>query len=805
MATNVDKALEPGLLGDGDIEIEIDVEAEDDGVLVDFSDPGKEETPFNANLAEVIEADELLKISSQILEYTLADKRARKEWEKALEKGLDFLGLKIEERTQPWPGASGVFHPMLIEAVIAFQSQSMMELWPASGPVKVQAIGTISEDLEKQSLRVAADMNYITVEKMRDYRPETERLLFNLPLAGSAFRKLYFDPVLKVPRAAFVAAQDFLAPYGATDLHTCDRYTHVMKKTEYEMEKLQKAGFYLDIDIGTPTPKYEEVQQKIDKLVGETPQVEHDDRHTILECHVYYEVPGFHEDEGPLPYVISVHRDSGDVLAVYRNWKEADPDQKKRLWFAHHQYMPGFGFYGIGLIHLLGGLSRSATSIMRQLIDAGTLSNLPAGLKSRGLRIKGDDTPLMPGEFRDVDIPGGAIKDNITFLPYKEPSAVLFALLGNVVEEGRRIGSMADVKASDMSNQAPVGSTLAIIERSMKVMSAVQARLHSSMRDEFRILAELIRDFMPEEYPYEVPPGATRKSDYDDRVDILPVSNPNATTMAQRIMQHQAALQLASTQPEIYDSRRLHKRMLYALGMEDTDEIIPNDEDIPNQDPITENMSIIKGEPVKVYPEQDHEAHIMAHMSAIQDPKIGELLAQSPQKDAIFGAASAHVQAHVAYKYRRDIEKQLGFDLPALDEELPPEVEREISRLTAPAAEKVLGKARAEEEQKRIQEQMQDPMIQLRLEELRIKADDVERRKAADTGRVEQQEADRESKERIEGAKVGAGLAEAALESEQADKDRSSKELLKGAELGVDLAEDAANQLTKQREQKENT
>lgn len=783
---------EGGLSVEVEVFPEIDVNGEQ---VIDFDEgddeAAAEEIAFDANLAEHVPEADLMKIGADLKNLYDTDKRSRKDWEDAYTKGIALLGLKIEDRSQPWAGASGVFHPMLTESVIRFQSQAIMEIFPASGPVKTKVIGSVTPEVEAQSKRVMRDLNYITTEKMADYRSETETLLFNLPLSGSVFRKLYFDPLMKCPRSVFVPAEDFVVPYGASNLLTAERYAHMMRKPANEIKKLQVKGFYREAALPSPAVRITDTKEAQDKIEGNTSTVEQDDRHSLVEYHLDYDLAGFEDDdEIALPYVITFDYDSLTVLSIRRNWKEEDEDRVKRMWFVHYPYMPGFGFYGLGLIHILGGLTKSATSIMRQLIDAGTLSNLPAGLKSRGLRIKGDSSPIAPGEFRDVDVPGGAIKDNITFLPYKEPSAVLYNLLLNVVEEGRRIGSVADMKIADMNQNAPVGTTLAILERSLKVMSAVQARLHAAMKLEFKILVEIIKDFMPKEYPYEAEGDFNRKDDYDDRVDVVPVSNPNASTMAQRIMQNQAVLQLSEGHPDIYDLPELHRSMIDSMGYEGADRILPPQEDVPPLDPTTENMNIIMGRPVKVFQWQDHKAHIEAHLAAMEDPKMAPLIGRSPNAGGIAAAGTAHIQEHLAFQYRAEIEEQLGTALPPMGEPVPEEVEVALSRLVADASTRVLEKNRGEEQLAEVMERLEDPIIQMRMRELDIKEADLQRKKDADTSRIEQQEATRASEEKVEGLKAGVQIAEVLIDQEQGDKDRASAERLKGVETGVQIGQE---------------
>ena len=809
----VEKALSniPGEEAEEGVEIAIvnpeavSIDTPEGGVVLDFESDEGEEIAHDANLAEHMDDSDLGNLSSDLLGAFEADKTSRKEWSHTYTKGLDLLGMKIEERSTPWPGACGVFHPVLAEAVIKFQAQSIMETFPAKGPVKTQIIGKLDEEKEKQAVRVQTEMNYQLTEVMTEYRSEHENMLFSLPLAGSAFKKIYYDIDMGRNCSIFLPAEDMVVSYGASDLMTCPRYTHVMKKTSNEVIKLQLAGFYRDIELPTPNVQYSKIQETYDHLTGDSPSVEYDERYTLLEIHVDVDLEGFEdvqdgEETGlRLPYVVTIDQSSSKVLSVYRNWREEDTDRRKIMHFVHYKYLPGLGFYGFGLIHLIGGLAKSATSILRQLVDAGTLSNLPAGLKSRGLRIKGDDAPLMPGEFRDVDVPSGAIKDNITFLPYKEPSSVLYQLLGTIVDEGRKFASVADMQAADMNNQAPVGTTLAIMERGMKVMSAVQARLHSSMRQEFRILAGLIKDFLPAEYAYELEENAVRPDDFDDRIDIIPVSDPNATTMSQRIMQYQAALQLAAQAPQMYDLPELHRQMLETMGLSDVDKIVPTTKDMKPEDPVRENMDIINGEPVQAFAYQDHKAHITVHMTAIQDPKVRELLSQSPMAQSIQAAAESHIREHLAFEYRNEIEKQMGVPLPQGDEPLPRDVEHELSALMARAGEKLLDKDRAEAQQQAAQEQAKDPIFQQQQRDLDIRESDVMRkaeadkmRVAADLQKTEMRDATEreriESTERTIGAQIGARITTEAMEDAREDTKMAAEDAREGAKLGVDIA-----------------
>jgi hypothetical protein len=781
----------------------VSIETEDGGVIVDFGVDGEEgSTRHDDNLAEFCDEECLRHLASELMGDYESDKSSRGDWERTYVKGLDLLGLKIEDRTTPWPGACGVHHPILTEAVIRFQSQAVTEVFPSSGPVKTKIVGTITDEKEKQATRVQEYMNYLLTEKMTEYRPETEQLLFSLPLAGSAFKKIYYDPSMGRCCAHFVPAEDFVVSYGASDLLSAERYTHVMRKNANDIRKLQVAGLYMDVDIGKPHDIQSDVQEKYDELEGDSPSYESDNRHVLYEMHVNLDLTGFEDtDESgeptgiALPYVVTIARGSNRVLAIRRNWYEDDPLRMKRMHFVHYQYMPGLGFYGFGLIHLIGGIAKTATSLTRQLVDAGTLANLPGGLKARGLRIKGDDSPIMPGEFRDVDVPGGAIKDNITFLPYKEPSNVLHTMLTEIVEEGRRFASLTDLKLADMKQDAPVGTTLALIERSMKVMTAIQARLHAAMKREFILVADIVRDYAPEEgYEYEEDKEAVQAEDFDKRVDVIPVSDPNSSTMSQRIMQYQAALTLSQQAPQMYDLPELHRQMLNVLGIQDADKIIPLSEEKRPRDPVSENMDVLNGKPLKAFIEQDHEAHIQIHMAAIQDPKIQQLVGQSPMAAPIAAAMAAHVQEHLGFQYRKEIEKELGVELPPLNEDLPPEIENKLSSLVAEAAQRLLNKNVVEARQKEIQEQQQDPAIQMQQAKLQLQAQDLQRKAQADKTRVVsdmakaemQQETETkriETQAEIEAMRLGIEVAKGREEMAQKQDEINKKDTIERAKI----------------------
>lgn len=807
LATPEQSMFSQGQDGEPDLEIEIvnpeavSIETEDGGMIFDF-DPQDSLTgmiPHDANLAEYIDDGELRGIATDLVGQYKSDKESRSDWERTYIEGLDLLGLKHEDRTTPWDGACGVFHPLLTEAVIRFQSQSIQELFPAAGPAKTSVVGVVTDEKQDQAQRVQDYLNYLLTERMSEYRTETERLLFSLPLAGSAFRKIYYDPNMSRPCSMFVPAEDFVVSYGASDLQTCERATHVMRRSANEVRKLQVAGFYSDVDLPAPSPDYDDIEKKYNELTGDSANYDLDYRHVLLEMNVHLDLPGFEdtvkgEQTGiMLPYVVTIDLSSRTILSIRRNWYESDEQKMARQHFVHYQYMPGLGFYGFGLLHMIGGLAKSATSLLRQLVDAGTLANLPGGLKARGLRIKGDDTPIMPGEFRDVDVPGGSIGENISFLPYKEPSTVLYQLMGDIVEEGRRFASAADVKASDMNAEAPVGTTLAILERSMKVMSAVQARLHASMRSELRLLSNVVRDFGPETYPYDENKEPLVASDFDDRVDIIPVSDPNAGTMAQRIMQYQAALQLAQQAPQMYDMPQLHRQMLEILNIRDAEKLVPTDDDMTPVDPITENMNIINGKPVKAFVYQDHESHIMAHKAMLEDPKVMELMSQSPNAESAAAEMAAHVQEHLAFQYRLQIEKELGFELPGPEEPLPEDIEYRISRLAGLAADQLKGRNQQEAQAAEQQQQAEDPILQMQQKELQIKEMEAQRRMQSDMGRLELDQ---------QKAAVKAELDRMRLEQQKDIEDKriavklaqdETMQQIEGFKIGVDLVQDALN------------
>jgi hypothetical protein len=769
-----------------------------DGAIVEMLKDEPRATDFDANLAEFMNENDLQSLASELIGDYEQDTASRKDWLDTYIKGLKILGIKYEDRTEPWPGACGVFHPLLMESAVKFQSETIMETFPAMGPVKTKIIGKETPEKKDSSIRVADDMNYQLTEVMKEYRPEHERLLLSLALSGNAFKKVYFDPSLNRQTAVFIPAEDIIVPYGAANLEAAERVTHRMRKTKNELRKLQYAGFYRDVDLGDPIRTMDEVEKQKAEDQGFSASM--DNRFQLLEMHVSIDLAGYpdvdddnNETGIALPYVVTIEKGTGTILAIRRNWREDDELKAKRQHFVHYGYIPGFGFYYFGLIHLIGGHSKAATSLLRQLVDAGTLSNLPGGLKSRGLRIKGDDTPIAPGEFRDVDVPSGAIRDNILPLPYKEPSQTLSLLMDRIVEEGRRFAAVSDLKVSDMSSQAPVGTTLAILERVLKVMSAVQARIYYTMKQEFKLLAEIIRDNTPEEYSYEPEVGdrKAKKADYDD-VDVIPVSDPNAATMSQKIVQYQAVLQLSQTAPQIYDLPYLHRQMIETLGVKNAAKIIPIEDEMKPIDPVTENMNLLTGKPVKAFLYQDHEAHISVHMSAMQDPKVQQMVGQNPMSQQIMSAAQAHLMEHVAFQYRKEIEKQLGATLPNFDEdeEIPESLEVQVSQLSAQAAAKLLQKDLAEAKAMQIAQQQQDPIIQMQQMELQLRAQELQLKQ-------QQMQMDAQLKMAEAQRKVQKDAVEATAkvdELELREAEISGRHQLEAAKIGVDIQKDKAKQ-----------
>jgi len=779
-------------IGIGDSEIVIDPDRMDDDT-------------FSENLAEELDDQYLAELSSDLLEDFSNDINSRKDWLETYVDGLELLGLKIEERTEPWEGACAVYHPLLSEALVKFQAETMMETFPAAGPVKTSIIGKETPECLESAARVQENMNYQLMDKMPEYRPEHERMLWGLGLAGNAFKKVYYDPALERQVSIFVPAEDMVVPYGASNLETAERITHVMRKTKQEIHNLQEMGFYKDIELGEPNYDLDEVEKKIAEQMGF--DATNDDRYKILEMNVNLDLEGYEDKDGnrktgiALPYVVTIDKGTSEILAIRRNWNQDDNMKKRREHFVHYGYIPGFGFYCFGLIHLIGGFSKSGTMLLRQLVDAGTLSNLPGGFKARGLRIKGDDTPIGPAEWRDVDAPSGTIRDNLMPLPYKEPSQVLAALMDKIIDEGRRFASAADMKVSDMSANSPVGSTLAILERTLKVMSAVNARIYYSMKKEFGLLKTLIKDYTDPNYQYDPASGTpgAKQADYD-KVNLIPVADPNAATMAQKVVQYQAVMQMAQQNPDIYDLPELNRQMLDVLGVKNAEKLIPNKDDVKQLGPVTENMNIINGKPVKAFLDQDHEAHIAVHMAFTDDPLIRKLVGQSTKAGMIQAAMEAHIAEHIAFQYRLEIENKLGVPLPPMDEPLPIDIENEVARLTAEAAPKVLGESSLKASEEERQQQAQDPVLQMQQAELQIKQEEAKVKAQKTMADIELDKAKLEldkqkatvevqkdvmleqarikSQETIKGADIGA-------KAEMQQKDITTKEVLEGAKLGA--------------------
>jgi len=734
--------LEGDLEGVEDMDIsELEIEIVDpesvtlaDGSMEITIIPGNEQdfSEFGANLAELMEDSDLETLSGELVGQITTDIDGRKDWADTFVKGLDVLGFKYEERSDPWEGACGVNSTVLAEAAIRFQAETMGETMPAAGPVKTRVLGRETKEKDEAAARVMADMNYELTENMVEYRPEHERMLYSLGLAGSAFKKVYYDPNLGRQVAIYISAEDVIVPYGASNIEAAERVTHVMRKTKNELKKLQAAGFYKDVDLGDPEPYHTDIEEKKAEDGGYS--LTDDDRYAVYEIHADLLIEGIDDDDGiARPYVVTIERGSGEVLAIRRNYEEGDPLTLKRQHFVHYNYVPGFGFYGLGLIHIIGGYARAGTSLIRQLVDAGTLSNLPGGLKSRGLRIKGDDSPINPGEFKDVDVPSGSIRDNIMPLPYKEPSQTLLALLNQITTEGRRLGAISDMDISDMSANAPVGTTLALLERTLKPMAAVQARVHYAMKQEFKLLKAIMAEYAPEEYAYIPSRGevGAKRADYL-MVDVIPVSDPNNSTMAQRVVQYQTVLQMSAQAPQIYDLPQLHRQMIEVLGVKNADKLVPTKDDAKPADPISENMDALVGKPMKAFIYQDQDAHIATHMSFMQDPMVAQLIGQNPQAKQIMTSLQAHIAEHLGFSYRQKIEEKLGAPLPAPNEEMSEDMEVQLSRLVADAGKQLQQANQQQAAQKKAQEQQKDPIMQMKQAELQIKQAEEERKAAND-------------------------------------------------------------------------
>jgi hypothetical protein len=800
----LDATLASGAVPGVNIEPDIEIEIEDpesvrigmDGMEIEI-DPSEDEDGFNENLAEILDEGQLAQLAGDLTGEFDEDVGSRKDWIQTYADGLELLGMKVEDRTEPWPGACGVYHPLLAEAVVKFQAETMMETFPAQGPVRTKVIGKETPAKRDAASRVQEDMNHQLTDVMVEYRPEHERMLWGLGLAGNAFKKVYYDPSLGRQVAMYVPADDVVVPYGASSLEAAERVTHVMRKTPNELKKLQRDGFYRDVDLGEPTNTLDEIEKAIAEKLGF--RAETDDRYKLLEMHVDLVIEDDEyrdEDDADvaLPYVVTIDKATETVLSIRRNWDPSDKKKLKRNHFVHYSYVPGFGFYAFGLIHLIGAFAKSGTSIIRQLVDAGTLSNLPGGFKTKGLRVKGDDTPISPAEWRDVDVASGTMRDNIMPLPYKEPSGVLYQLLGTIVEEGRKFAGAADMKVSDMSGQAPVGTTLAILERTLKMMSAVQARVHYAMKQEFKLLKAIIADYTPESYSYEPDEGSrkAKKSDYDS-VEVIPVSDPNAATMAQKIVQYQAVIQLAQMAPQIYDLPYLHRQMLEVLGIQNAQKLVPlvDDEDRKPRDPVSENMDVINGKPVKAFIYQDHQAHIAVHMTAMQDPKVQQLLGQNPQAQSMMAAMNAHIAEHLGFEYRRQVEEQAGVPLPPPNADMDEETELAVSRLAAVAAQQLLQKNQMEAQAQQNQQMAQDPLVQMQQMELQLKVQELQMKQqkmlidaAEKNDRIEVEKERIAAQKEIAGLQVGAKVA-----TDRANL--SAKQQLEGLRIGVQVAKEA--------------
>jgi len=763
-------------LDDGSVEITLVPGAMMDG-----------EMSFDSNLADVLDEGDLNELSQEILGLVDADIDSRKDWAETFVKGLDVLGFKYEERTDPWEGACGVYSTILAEAAIRFQAETMSETFPAAGPVKTKILGEENKDKEDAALRVKADMNYELTERMVEYRPEHERLLYSLGLAGSAFKKVYFDPNLGRQIALYIPAEDVIIPYGASNIETAERVTHVMRKTKNELKKLQVSGFYRDVELGEPQTFHTDIEKAKAEEGGFS--LTDDNRYAIYEIHADLIIEGLDdsEDEIAKPYVVTIEKGSSEVLGIRRNWSPDDPLTLKRQHFVHYVYVPGFGFYGLGLIHIIGGYAKAGTSIIRQLVDAGTLSNLPGGLKARGLRIKGDDTPIEPGEFKDVDVPSGSIRDNIMTLPYKEPSQTLLALLNQITTEGRRLGAISDMNISDMSANAPVGTTLALLERTLKPMAAVQARVHYAMKQEFKLLKAIMAEYAPAEYGYEPVRGevSARQTDYA-LVDVIPVSDPNSTTMAQRVVQYQAVLQMSQSAPQIYDLPQLHRQMIEVLGVKNADKLVPTRDDATPKDPISENMDALTGKPMRAFIYQDHEAHIGAHMAFMQDPSIAQMIGQNPQAKQIMASLQAHIAEHLGFNYRKQIEEKLGVELPPPNESLPEEVEVNLSRLVSEAGKQLTQSNQQKAAQAQAQQQAQDPLIQMQQKELQIKEAEVQRKSQKDQADIQLRQGELQRKAMKDMADVKVDEAQLQLDEKELQLDAQKE----GAKLAADRRKD---------------
>ena len=763
-------------LDDGSVEVTIIPDA-------DIGDT----VPFDANLAEVLDDSVLNELSDELISAVDSDTSSRKDWADTFVRGLDVLGFNYEERNEPWEGACGVYSTVLAEAAIRFQAETMSETFPAAGPVKVKVLGEETKEKEEAAQRVKADMNYELTERMVEYRPEHERLLYSLGLAGSAFKKVYYDPNIGRQVAMYIPAEDVIVPYGASNVESAERVTHVMRKTKNELKKLQASGFYADVDLGDPQPYHTDIEERKAEEGGYS--MTDDDRYAVYEIHADVVIDGIDdsEDEIAKPYVITIERGTAKILGIRRNWNPDDPLMLKRQHFVHYVYVPGFGFYGLGLIHIIGGYAKAGTSLIRQLVDAGTLSNLPGGLKTRGLRIKGDDTPIEPGEFKDVDVPSGSIRDNIMALPYKEPSQTLLSLLNQITQEGRRLGAISDMNISDMSANAPVGTTLALLERTLKPMAAVQARVHYAMKQEFKMLKAIMAEYAPIEYAYEPMRGSVSAKQMDYMmVDVIPVSDPNSSTMAQRVVQYQAVLQMSQSAPQIYDLPQLHRQMIEVLGVKNADKLVPTEDDITPVDPVSENMNALMGKPLKAFIYQDHEAHIAAHTAFMQDPMVMQLIGQNPQAKPIMAALQAHIAEHTAFLYRKQIEEKMGVPLPPPNQPLPENIEVQLSALMGEAGRQLTQTHQQQAAQQQAQQKAQDPVVQMQQAELQVKQQEVQRKAQKD-------QTDAQIKQAELQLKAQKTQADATIDAERLKLERQELQLdaeKQGAKLAADRRKD---------------
>ncbi len=727
----VEESAQVQIKAPGDL-VQEDVEMMEDGSAIVNPDPiSAAQGDFGVNLAEIVPEGELTTLANDLSGNYEEDKSSRGDWEKAYVDGLDLLGFKYTDRTQPFTGASSVTHPLLAETVTQFQAQAYKELLPADGPVRTQIVGEITPEVQDQANRVKDFMNYQIMDVMEEYDPNMDQLLFFLPLAGSAFKKVYYSDLKQRAVAEFIPAEDIVLPYLTTEIQSCERICHVVTMMDNELRKKQASGFFRDVDVQPALPTDSDIQNKYNDLEG-TNEETLMDTYNLLEFHVDLDLAGFEDPTGvKVPYIVTIDKDSQKVLAIYRNWKPDDPLKKKNQYFVHYKFLPGLGFYGFGLIHMLGGLSRTATSALRQLIDAGTLSNLPAGFKARGLRVRDDDQPLQPGEFRDVDAPGGAIRESLMLIPYKEPSATLFQLLGFVVEAGRRFASIADNKMGEGSQANPVGTTMAIMERGTKVMNAIHKRLHYGQKVEFKLLAKVLAQSLPPEYPYAVKGGnrIIKQQDFDERVDILPVSDPNIFSMSQRVTLAQTQLQMATSNPPMHNMHEAYRRMYQALGVRDIDMILPPPQQPQPEDPAMENSKSLQMMKLQAFQGQDHAAHVDAHQAFMSS----FLVANNPPT---MGILQAHISEHISFMAREEVMEQnqqamqeqaaqFGGQIPPeLQQQFQMETEKQIAQRIVEITEELVA-----EEQEYLNKKDSDPLIDLKQQELNLRAQEIQQRK----------------------------------------------------------------------------